>query len=379
MYEPTVGYRNFHPQEHFNFQFNRWLPFLPEQELEVAAKRIQSFDDWFQVMLELAERAQLEERSLHAAFYYRAAEFFLANNQPQKKATYDQFIKLFYKNCDHLDFRKLKIPYQEGFLPAIVIEPEIEVCDTLVVHGGFDSFMEELFPQLESFVKHGFRIVAFEGPGQGAALKVYGLPMTHQWEKPVSCVLDYLDIDECTLIGISLGGYLATRAAAFEPRIKRVVADDVLEDFFGCISNRLGRKKSTLIKWLLRWRLKSLTNRLLDTAAQKDVVTAWALEQGKHVSGTDCAYSYLKWTQLLNTRDVSHRLKQDYLLLAAQSDHLVPIEQFFRQAQSLTHVRSFTGRIFTDHESAGNHCHVGNQSLAMNTILTWLLALKETG
>lgn len=38
-------------------------------------------------------------------------------------------------------------------------------------------------------------------------------------------------LPDVTLIGISLGGYLATRAAAFEPRISKLVMYDLIYDF----------------------------------------------------------------------------------------------------------------------------------------------------
>ena len=46
MYREIVGYRNFHPDTNFNFQLNRWLPFLSEEEVRQAATEISDFDDW---------------------------------------------------------------------------------------------------------------------------------------------------------------------------------------------------------------------------------------------------------------------------------------------------------------------------------------------
>jgi len=378
MYSPTVGYRNFHPLEHFNFQLNRWLPFLPEAELFEAAKKIDSLESWNTVMFRYARQAESEKRYGHAAFYYRAAEFFLLNSNPDKDIAYHKFIELFNLASRDIEFTRIDVPYEDSYLPAIILEPKAEYEDTLVVHGGFDSFVEELFPQLLSLTEHGFRIIAFEGPGQGLALKKYKIPMTFAWERPTSVVLDFFEIKSCSLLGISLGGYLATRAAAFEPRIKRVIADDVMEDFYDCLAQRLGPGKSRVLSLLLKLGMKNLTNAVLKQAAKNDIVTAWALEQGVHVSGTASVYDYLKWTQKLHTRDISHRLKQDYLLLAGKSDHMVPIEQFHRQAASLTNVRSFTGRIFTHQEHAGSHCQIGNHELATSVMRSWLLATNLT-
>src|SRR5438128_3466741 len=103
---------------------------------------------------------------------------------------------------------------------------------TIVLFGGFDSYIEELFATQCFLRDAGFDVVAFDGPGQGASLEDAHLPLTHAWEKPVKAILDYFQLDDVTLIGYSLGGCLAIRAAASEQRVRRVIADDILTDFF---------------------------------------------------------------------------------------------------------------------------------------------------
>lgn len=382
MLSKVVGYRDFHKEEHFNFQLNRWLPYLPEQELYEVAQQIVTFEDWTRVMTDYAERAEAEGRVMNAAYYYRGAEFFMAADNPNKSRVYLKFIEMFDLITGMTPYKRVEVPYEHGFLPALVAEPEGEWAgawkDTLVIHGGFDSFMEELYPLVSSIVEAGYRVIIFEGPGQGLPLKKFNMPMIPNWEKPVSTILDYFEIDDCTLLGISLGGCLATRAAAFESRIKRVIANDVLEDFFGVITVRVGPHKARLLNTMLKLKLKKLLNRLFLKAAKKDVVMSWALAHGQHISGMSSIYDYFMWTKQLNTYEVSHRLKQDYLLLAAREDHMIPIGQFYSQAKSLTQVRSFTGRIFTQHDHAGNHCQVGNYELANKVILDWMESLQES-
>jgi len=378
MFAKPVGYRQFHREEHFNFQLNRWLPFLPEQELFEVAKKIENFKDWKHVMLEYAAKSEGENRLVNAAFYHRAAEFFMSKDDPDKKTAYQNFVSLFSEVAKGIAYKRAQIPYQNGYLPALVVEPKGKIKDTLVIHGGFDSFMEELFPILIDSIPGSYRVILFEGPGQGLPLREFGMTMPYNWEQPVAAVLDHFEVDTCTLLGISLGGYLATRAAAFEPRIKRVIADDVLEDFYGLLAHRVGPVKARLLDLLLKFKLKNILNALLAKAAKKDIVTAWAMEQGLQVSGAHCYYDYLKWAQSLNTRDISKNLTQDYLLLAGREDHMIPVEQFYRQARSLTNVRSFTGRIFSNEEDAGNHCHVGNYGLANEFIFSWLESIRQT-
>ena len=72
------------------------------------------------------------------------------------------------------------------------------------------------------------------------------------------------------------------------------------------------------------------------------------------------------------TADVSASITQDVLLLAGSEDHYIRIEQWYAQTRMLTNARSMTARLFTLGESAQNHCQVGNQGLALKTIVNWL-------
>jgi 2,6-dihydroxypseudooxynicotine hydrolase len=78
------------------------------------------------------------------------------------------------------------------------------------------------------FLARGLATLAFDGPGQGEA--EYDLPILPEYERPVAAVIDWierrddLDAARVGLWGVSLGGYYAPRAAAFEPRVKAVVA-----------------------------------------------------------------------------------------------------------------------------------------------------------
>ena len=377
MFKNIVGYRDFHADANFNFQLNRWLPFLPESELREAAAQIEDFNDWKRVLWQYAQHAEQAQRYSEAAFYYRAVEFFLLSSDPDKMQAYEKFREYHDKADWGMEYQRVEIPYAGGALPALVIEAQGQQVDTLVVHGGFDSFAEELIHQVGSVAAHGFRVILFEGPGQGAPLKVHGMTMTPQWEKPVAAVLDHFGIEACSLMGISLGGCLATRAAAKEPRVKRVIADDVLEDFFGVLGHRMGEGKAKLLGKLLNLGARPMINRAMTRAASQDRVTAWAVDHGLHVSGAKSPFEYLQWARSMNTRDISHELTQDYLLLGAQEDHLVPLPQFYSQAGTLTRVRSFTSRLFTAADHASSHCHIGNQPLVNRVITDWLVQMLD--
>jgi pimeloyl-ACP methyl ester carboxylesterase len=74
-------------------------------------------------------------------------------------------------------------------------------------------------------------VYLFEGPGQGGVMRIQGKHFTYKWEEQVKAILDFFKLDDVTIIGASLGGMLAPRAAAFEKRIIRVIAWSIFPNF----------------------------------------------------------------------------------------------------------------------------------------------------
>jgi pimeloyl-ACP methyl ester carboxylesterase len=239
------------------------------------------------------------------------------------------------------------------------------------VFGGFDSYIEEFFPILMSFQDKGWNVVAFEGPGQGAVLEEQGAPLIRDWHRPVAAVLDTFNLQDVTLVGISLGGCLAIRAAAFEPRVSRVVAFDVLSDFFECMMAVHPGPASLIMRALLATEADSLIDLTLPKLTHQNPVLEWGIAQACHVFGRERPSGAFRAAQTLHTRDVSERIRQDVLLLAGARDHYVPLSQLWDQIRLLSNARSIAARIFTEQEQAQAHCQVGNLPLAIGAISDW--------
>jgi 2,6-dihydroxypseudooxynicotine hydrolase len=89
---------------------------------------------------------------------------------------------------------------------------------------GLDSTKEEFFEWENVFLARGLATFSLDGPGQGET--GYSTHIHPNYEVAVSAALDHLagrddvDLDRVGLAGVSLGGYYAPRAAAFEPRVR---------------------------------------------------------------------------------------------------------------------------------------------------------------
>ncbi|HEY9758991.1 MAG TPA: alpha/beta fold hydrolase [Oculatellaceae cyanobacterium] len=301
-----VGFYHFHDDQSLNFQMNRWVNWLGSgvEDMRKIAPKIKNYDDWKREMLALAEEVLAQGCSLNAAFYLRSAEFFMTADDPQKQPTYDRFVQMVH---DHYGISKTDrhlIPYESGFLPAYRFCPD-QPKGTLVWFGGFDAYIEELFPIMFLLRDAGYEVVAFEGPGQGAALEKYGLPMTHQWEKPVKAVLDYFKLDHVTLIGLSLGGCLVLRAAAEEPRVERVIADDILFNFQEVLLHTLPPLARRSLNVLLTVQAAGLVNWVFAQIIKRNLLVEWGVHQGMHVMGVPTPYDFLRKTRQFITADIS--------------------------------------------------------------------------
>ena len=235
-----IGYHRLHPNVSMNFQMNRWFAWVGEpgmlEEMRTAATRIANYADWKREFLALAERASQQGHVLRAGFYWRSAEFFMRPDDPERRSTREKFLEAL-RSVYGLELgERHAVPYVDGrirgFLPAYRFKPPRAKC-TIVLVGGFDSYIEELTSAFVYLRDAGYDVIAFDGPGQGGALNESGLPITVEWHKPVGAVLDYFEVERAALVGLSLGGCLVLRAAALEPRIERVVAYAVFHEWSG--------------------------------------------------------------------------------------------------------------------------------------------------
>lgn len=366
-----IGYHKFHRKQLFNFQLNRWhsLGYARLEDMEKAGKRIKRFKDWKLEMLKLAEEAVSENRLVNAAFYYRAAEFYAKAKDPEKYLLYDKFIELFYKAFSNEGIEPHEVPYEVAFLPALRILPLSEKKGTILIHGGFDSFIEEWFSMMKYFSYRGYEVIGFEGPGQGAALRKYGLPLIYEWEEPTKAILDYFHPANPTMLGLSMGGWFCLRAAAFEPRIARVIASGHAIDYM--------KSMNPLFRWLHLWSMehcREFMNRMAAMKFDKRAgMASWAVDHLKYITKKEKPLDALEIYLQMNEQNIhSELVKQDVLILTGREDHFIPFKMHDMQIKALTNARSVTGRVFTKEEHAQNHCQTGNIGLVLDVMIKWI-------
>ncbi|HVQ97621.1 MAG TPA: alpha/beta fold hydrolase [Mycobacterium sp.] len=369
-----VGYYELHPNVSLNFQLNRFYGWANDgqmlDEIRAAVPRISSYDDWVREMLQLSDNALAAGRLLPAAYYSRGAHFFLDPDDPRYQPALQRFLdNVLAGNGVTPDDHHL-VPYQGTHLSAYRFTPA-RARGTIVVFGGFDSYIVEWLPAAIALRDAGLDTVIFDGPGQGTVLDA-GTPMTPDWHLPVAAVLDYFGLSGITLMGFSLGGSLVLHAAAREPRVARVIAFDIMTDMFECVA----RGPAGAALGVLVDNAAQLPAPAIDAAAEaiatNDLLTQWMLRQARRVMGVESLAELLKVWQTYSTADVAPLVAQPVLLMAGTKDHYVPLHQLGDQVLTLSAASSVSARVFTEAEQAHNHCQIGNTGLAIKVILDWL-------
>ncbi|GAN59620.1 hypothetical dipeptidyl aminopeptidase/ acylaminoacyl-peptidase related protein [Acetobacter cibinongensis] len=374
------GTTRFFANQTFHFQTLRVLndiaangADLNEVLLTIGSIEEGNTDCWYQKFAELAERTQaripgcMDRLStayawLRAHNYWRTAEFLLTPQDPRRLTAWANQIAAFDQGLTvaGVPYTRLSVPYEGASLRAIVYSgPEgWEKRPLIVCCGGYDSTLEELyFVLVKAAYDRGYGVLTYEGPGQGAALRVHGLTFTPAWEKPTRAVLDmfeqtYFTAAKTILVGMSMGGYLAPRAAAFEPRLDGVVAYDVFFDM-GSVAQRYAQSAQT-------------------AEARNNPDITWAIDNAFWTLGVNTLDAVITALQQYSLAPVAAAITCDVLTLVGEKDHFIPASQAQDFEAACTHARSCE-TVYYDRPSGGaEHCQLGAQTLWHATFFDWM-------
>ena len=331
----------------------------------------------------IQDRFSRGDALLRAHTYYRSAEFFLDPHDPRRPGSWQKNVGAFYSALDALGVRyeRINVPYGQHHLNAVYYPGPAgtEAKPLIIAVNGYDGTMEELYPQLVvAAYRRGYSVLTYEGPGQGSVLREQGLTMTPEWEKPTSAVLDtfltaHAEPSHTVIIGVSLGGYFAPRAAAFEPRIDGVIAFDEYFDAYAVAA----RHVPGFVFTLHRHHLDGLLNFLAER--NENPGSKWAQQNGMWTLGQTDRISVLDAFKPYNLAPVAGQIRGDVLILAGAEDHFVPLEQVEAFKRSLTHARSVTAVVYDRASGGAEHCQVGAPSLWQATVFDWLAAKFGAG
>lgn len=215
-------------------------------DFERVTQQVQRWDEWCSAWsacgdMHAALGAEAEatgnyltagERYRAAALAYHFGKFVFVEYPDQLRAAHDKAVATYARALPYQDVpaERVAIPYEgDATMWGILRKPAHTVLPAVVILiPGLDSTKEELHAYGDDFLRRGMAVLAIDGPGQGEMEFTH--PMRYDYEVPVRAAIDWiearrdLDARRVGLLGVSLGGYYAPRAAAFEPRVRAAIA-----------------------------------------------------------------------------------------------------------------------------------------------------------
>jgi dienelactone hydrolase len=294
---------------------------------------------------------------IRASIYYLAAERMLTHRDPRKVQTYRQALPVFKKG---LQFRKepvewVEVPFQGKSMPALFSKAPVKGPAPCMVHfDGFDIMKEIIYLRAaEEFRRRGISLLIVDHPGVGEALRLRNMPGGPDTEVPAAACVDYLetrsDVDpkRIGMMALSLGGYYAPRAAAFEKRFKCCVAWGAVWDFGESVSLRLAGRGG------------------------ERSVPDWE-DQLKWVFGKDTLEEAVAVAKQMTLEGVADKITCPLLVVHGENDRQAPLWRAEKTIEAAVNSPKRKLKVFTLAEGGAEHCQADNHSMAVDYMADWV-------
>jgi dienelactone hydrolase len=295
---------------------------------------------------------------LHAATYFGYGERYLHMGE-RKLQVYGSCLSNFAEGMKrrHPRAERVSIPYEGTTLPAWFMPAEGtggKPAPTVVFFNGLDGTKEVgiLYGGV-ALAERGINTLAIDGPGQGEALRLQGITGRYDSEVPAGAAYDYVarrpDVDpsRIAIMGISMGGYYAPRAAAMDPRFAACVAWGGHFDYHE--------------SWIRR-------RREIESGGTRVSAPYFHLLWVLGVDDMDAAMKKLEQFRLAG---VAERIACPFLCVHGENDTIVPVD-YARRLFAAVGAKDKTLHVFDAEEGGSEHCQGDNRILGATFVADWL-------
>jgi dienelactone hydrolase len=296
-----------------------------------------------------------------ATNYLSQAERLQRANAPGRADTYRRVLDLQQRAMTRKDPRlsRVTIPYGGTTLPAYFCQaPAADKTPTpvMIMWNGLDSTKEHMYSSghWAELAARGISALMVDCPGSGEALRLQGLTARVDTEAWAAACVDYLltrdDVDPAAigLVGWSLGGYYAPRAAAFEKRLALVVAWGANHDWGAVQRRRLQRE------------------------GERPVPHYW--DHVLWVWGQHSIEEFIEFAAQINLDGVAEKITIPFLITHGQNDRQIPVEYAQRSYAQAVSSPKRELRIFTAEEGAAEHIGLDHLPHVSTFIADWIAA-----
>lgn len=323
------------------------------------------FDAWVAMADQLLELGREDEAAGHKASaaekyrraiaYYMTAERMQNRDYGPRKAAYATMLETVTRFLDtsSLGASRVEVPYEGGGLPAYFVPGRDPKAPCVIMCNGLDSTKEMiLLTIMAEFQDRGIACLMVDQPGVGEPLRLHDLKAVVDSERWAGAAVDYLETrpdvapDRIGIMGWSLGGYFAPRAAAFDKRLKLCVAWGANPDWGELQRRRLAREGANPVPHY--W------DHVMWVWGQPDVET------------------FLRFADQVKLDGITEQITVPFLIVHGASDRQIPLEFAERCYAEAVNSPKRQLRIFTEREGGVHHCAADNVEPSRSFIADWV-------
>ena len=294
-----------------------------------------------------------------ATNYLCQAERMLSNSDPNRIPAYRRVLQLQQKAFDLKDpqISRVSIPFEGATLPAYFSPAPLSddgPAPVVVLVNGLDSTKEHMYSSgfWAELAARGISCLMLDQPGTGEALRLQELTARIDAETWAGAVVDLLltrsDVDPARIgiVGWSLGGYYAPRAAAFEKRFALCAAWGANHDWGAVQRRRLERE------------------------GERPVPHYW--EHVLWVWGQTDLQEFIKFAADVNLDGVVENITVPFLIAHGANDRQIPLEYAHRSYDQAVKSPKRELRVFTPQEGATEHIGLDHLPYVSSFIADWV-------
>jgi pimeloyl-ACP methyl ester carboxylesterase len=328
---------------------------------------------WTALTDQLVGQAEAAEKAGHvrtagqlwfrASNYLAQAERMLAHSDPNRIPTYRRMLEIAQKAFETHSppVSRVEIPYEGTTLPAYFSQsPAADdgPAPVIVLVNGLDSTKEHMYASnhWEELAARGISCLMLDQPGTGEALRLQGLTARIDTEVWAGAAVDWLetraDVDPARIgiVGWSLGGYYAPRAAAFEKRFALCVAWGANHDWGAVQRRRRQREGERPVPHY--W---------------EHVLWVWGVDGDE-----DDLDGFLDFADAVNLDGVVEHITVPFLIAHGANDRQIPLEMAQRSYDQAVNSPKRELRVFTPEEGATEHIGLDHLPFVSTFIADWV-------
>ena len=293
-----------------------------------------------------------------AATYYITCERMQPAHSEKRREIYAKQQRYFRRGMELMrdPASRVEIPYQGGIIAGIFVPAEGAAgpAPLIMMVNGLDSVKEMIYrvglPR--ALARRGVSTLVIDQPGTGEALRLHKLHAVYNAEAWASPVFDFIASDprvdprRIGVHGVSLGGYYAPRAVAFEPRFALGVCWGANHNWGEVQRKRLARE------------------------GERPVPHYW--EHARWVFGQPDMESFFRVAERMTLDGVLDRIRVPFLVTHGEKDRQIPLMYAHLTHDQLVNSPRRELKIFTEREGGVQHSSVDNSANAMDFQADWI-------